>query len=69
MNAYWLEAQKAELLSIQCELEGMKAENAIRAHRCVSPAYSEEAFCALSSRALSIANQITEMQRNGAEYK
>lgn len=69
MNAYWLEAQGAVLLSIQCELEGMKAENAVRAHRGESPAYGEEAFAVLSSRALGIANQISEMRQYGAEYK
>jgi len=53
MNEYYLKAHALALANFfvaVAELEGMKAENALRERRGESPAYGEEAFSALADK-------------------
>ena len=58
MEKAWLEAQVAEIMAIEIEIEGMKALNQHRLQRGETIAYDENAFFEKAAEIRDIANMI-----------
>jgi hypothetical protein len=60
-------AAQAKLVRLQCDMHGMVAENQTRAARGETPAYSEEAFVALSRDAFDGPRGINELMNTALD--